>query len=165
MRIINDHLIVALRFVSGLALLVLMTIVVIDVVGREFFASPLRGITELSEIVLAAMIFFGYPALALRERHIRVDLLALGAKMTRIRRVATGVIGALLFGAIGWRVWEQAERVAGYGDRSPMLQIPSWAVLGVLSILAWATAGQFLIMIYHSLTGRPGPAEEKLSSK
>ena len=165
MRNPGDVLTNGLRLVSGLALLLLMAIVVADVAGREFFATPLRGITELNEIVLGAIVFFGYPVLALKERHIRVDLVPLGPRLNAARRIATGLIGAALFGAIGWRMWEQAERVAGYGDRSPMLGIPSWAVLGVIAALAGVTALAFLVMIVRTLAGRPEPDQEALPTE
>ena len=67
----------ALEWVGTATLFALMAIVVVDVAGRNLFNRPLPWGTEVLEVLLAAMVFALYPLLALRSRHITVDLIEL----------------------------------------------------------------------------------------
>ena len=54
-----------LGYVAGILLFCLMTLTCIDVIGRYFFNTPVTGGFELTEMMLAALIFFGLSLLVL----------------------------------------------------------------------------------------------------
>ena len=58
-----------------LLLFCLMAITCADVIGRYFFGTPVYGAFEMTEMLLAALIFVGLPLVTLRNEHITVDLL------------------------------------------------------------------------------------------
>ena len=64
----------ALAVLGGVLLMALMGMTVTDVIGRYLFNAPLRGATELTELLLAAVVFLGLPAVALADEHVTVDL-------------------------------------------------------------------------------------------
>lgn len=50
-------------------------ITVIDVIGRYFFSAPLNGAFELTEVLVAALVFAALPLTTERREHVEVDLL------------------------------------------------------------------------------------------
>lgn len=130
---------------SAFALLVLMLVVLVDVVGRNFFNKPLPWGTELLEIVLALMIFLLYPVLGLRSGHITVDLIQVPPWVQRVQRVLGGVIGATVFGIIAWCMGRQALRASGYGEATALLHIPLSLVIGGMSAMAIVTSFAFVV--------------------
>ncbi|MCR8546198.1 TRAP transporter small permease [Salipiger sp. P9] len=116
----------ALAVLGGLLLLGLMGMTVVDVVGRYLFNAPLRGATELTELLLAAVVFLGLPAVALADEHVTVDLLT--ERMPRWlhpwRLALTGLVSALVLSIVAWRVWVYSGQIGGYGGTTTTLAIP-----------------------------------------
>jgi TRAP-type transport system small permease protein len=133
-----------LQFLGAVALLVLMLVVAIDVGGRSLFGRPLPWGTELLEVVLGTMIFCMYPLLAIRGNHITVDLIPVGPALQRVQRILAAVVGCSLFVIVAWCLGRQAIRSVGYGDASPLLQVPTGVVLWCMAVLSGAAALAFL---------------------
>lgn len=112
--------------VGGLLLLGMMALTVADVIGRYLFSAPLRGATELTEVLLCAVIFIGLGAVALREDHVTVDLLTdrMPGPVHPWRLVATGLFSGLVLAIVAWRLWIYAGQIGGYGGTTTTLAIP-----------------------------------------
>jgi TRAP-type C4-dicarboxylate transport system permease small subunit len=147
---------------GSLCLLLLMLVVLVDVVGRSVLNKPLPWGTELLEVVLAAMIFLLYPVLAIGSGHITVDLINFRPSVQRAQRVLAAILGAVVFGVIGWCVARQAGRSAGYGDASALLGIPTAWVLGGMAVLSAVTVLAFLVAAMHCLRGAQPAAHAPL---
>lgn len=132
-----------LEAASAMCLTALMLIVLIDVVGRDFFNHPLSAATEVLEILVAAMVFLIYPALGFYEKHLTVDLLQAGPSGQRMQRFVAALFGIVAFALIAWCVGRQSLRAMDYGDASPILGIPLWGVLAGMSALAVVTMASF----------------------
>ena len=65
----------ALGALAALVLFAMMMLTCVDVIGRYFFSRPIFGGFELTEMMLAAMIFLGLPLVTLRNEHVTVDVL------------------------------------------------------------------------------------------
>ncbi len=65
----------ALGYFAALVLFGLMALTCADVVGRYFLGMPISGAFEMTEMLLASLIFAGLPLVTLRNDHITVDLL------------------------------------------------------------------------------------------
>ena len=59
--------------ISGTVLFLMMMITAIDVAGRYLFSKPLAGGFELTEMMLAALIYCGLPLVSKRREHIVID--------------------------------------------------------------------------------------------
>jgi hypothetical protein len=66
------------------------------------------------------------------------------------------VVGALLFAVIAFCTGRQAVRSAGYGDASPLLQIPTAWVLWGMCALAVLTVLCFGASLLRALRTAPG---------
>lgn len=136
-----------LEGVGCASLALLMTVVFVDVVGRNLFNRPLPWGTELLEVVLALMIFALYPLLALRSTHVTVDLVRVPRVLQRAQRIVACLVGAALFGVIAYCTGRQALRSAAYGDASALLQIPTAWVLWGMCALSAGTVIAFLVTL------------------
>ena len=58
---------------SAVVLFAMMTITAVDVAGRYLFNRPIAGGFELTEILLAALIYCGLPLVSARREHIVID--------------------------------------------------------------------------------------------
>ena len=141
-------------------LFTLMAITFIDVCGRNFFESPLPGASELTEVLLALMVFLLLPTCAFREEHISVDLIDMfrGKALIFVEKLLVAILGGGLFGLIGWRLWILAERASGYRDATPTLGIRLDLVLYAMSVLAFVTAIAF-VGVLANWRHRSGNAE------
>ncbi|WP_233487463.1 TRAP transporter small permease [Thalassovita gelatinovora] len=103
-----------------------MGLTVCDVIGRYLFNSPIKGASELTEILLCAVIFVGLGAVSLAEDHVTVDLLTekMPLAVQPLRQAVTGVLSGAILVVISWRLWIYADQIGGYGGSTTNLSIP-----------------------------------------
>lgn len=123
---------------SAVLLFVLMLLTLIDVVGRNLFKQPVLGASELTEILLAMVIFLMLPHVALRRQHIAIDLIenVVGPRVLLVLDVLAALLSAAMFFLIAWQSWVLATKAIGYGDSTATLSIPVGPILYVISVLA-----------------------------
>jgi TRAP-type transport system small permease protein len=94
-----------LCFLSMGVLVVLLGLSVTDVLGRYLFNHPVKGTYELSEVLLAGIVFFSWPYTKSVQGHVTIDTVI---KLFRPRvQAAVGVIVSVLslviFILMGWQ--------------------------------------------------------------
>jgi len=137
----------AYGLVPGIMLLICAFLTLADVAGRNLLNAPLRGATEVTEILLVGIVFLLFPRIAWRDSHLAVDLLdnLLGRFLRRVMAVVAALLGAGLFAAMAYRLWFLAERVARFGDVTPSLRLPISPVYTGMAVLAALTAALLLL--------------------
>lgn len=118
-----------------LAALILITCV--DVVGRYFFDAPLTGAFELTEVLVAALVFTALPLTTERREHVEVDLLnaAFPPALNRYVSAFAGLFSAPLLATFAWRLATHAIKTMGDGATTNALGIPL-APFGFLAAFA-----------------------------
>lgn len=149
-----------ISLVAAIMMFGLMMLTVLDVVGRNVFNHPLRGATELTELVLVVLSFLLFPILALKSRHIVADVADVFASkvLDVLQVVLTAVLGGAFFGLIAWRLWVLAGRSAAYGDITSTFKLPIAPVLYLVAVLSGVCAVAFLPPLL-TLVRRPSRAE------
>lgn len=111
---------------AGLVLFCLIGVTCVDVAGRYFFSAPLRGAFELTEILLAALVFMALPLTTERREHIEVDLVdfALSAQKQRWLSAFAGLFSAALLATLAWRLASHAASVFEDGAITNALSVP-----------------------------------------
>jgi TRAP-type C4-dicarboxylate transport system permease small subunit len=142
--------------VAAFLLFVLMLVTIVDVVGRGVFNAPLPGGFEITELLMATLVFSALPAVTLRENHIVIDLLDfLTPKWLVIpRQVVINIFCAAVLGLWAWRSWAWGERMERYGDVTEFLKIPLAPVAYFIAILSAATGVILLVLAWRYATGR-----------
>jgi len=121
-----------LGFACLLVLAALIGLTCVDVVARYAFNSPFTGAYELSEILLATLIFLALPLTTAAGEHIEVELLD-GLKsrfLKRLGTVAAAICTVGVFALIALEMAEHANKLARRGRVTDSLEIP-------LSYVGW----------------------------
>lgn len=144
----------SLSGLGGLALLAMVAVTVVDVAGRSVLDRPLNGGFELTEILLALLIFTGLPLVSLRGGHVTITLTDrwFGPRAARARDGVIGILCAVICGVIAWRLWMLGHRLANYGDTFDFLPLSKAAIAYPMSGLAGLTAA---LLIVRAVAPRP----------
>jgi TRAP-type C4-dicarboxylate transport system permease small subunit len=121
-----------------------MTLVTVaDVVLRATVSIPIRGTAELVEFGLACAIFFGLPAVFLRDEHLVVDVIDhfASTRLVRLLDLLGALISLGVLAVMGWQMLPVARSMYEFGDVTSNLSIPKiyyWVpvLLGVFASAA-----------------------------
>ncbi len=148
----------ALGAVSATVLFVMMLVTAIDVAGRYLFSLPLPGGFEVTETMLAALIYCGLPIVSLRRGHIVIDTLDpfFPRPLKRGLDIVADMVCFVTLAGIGWLIFRRAMRVAAYGDTTSVLKLPLAPVaylMGTMIVIA-ALIHLVLIFVPHAADAR-----------
>ena len=141
----------ALSAIAAIVLFVMMALTCADVIGRYFFAKPIFGAFELTEMLLAAMIFVGLPLVTLRNDHVTVDVLdpITPDWMFRLQHVAACLIGMLSTGYLAWRLWIRATTLYTGGETTAQLKLKLGYLAYSMSVLMALTAVALFVLMFR----------------
>jgi TRAP-type C4-dicarboxylate transport system permease small subunit len=136
-------------------MLALMGLTFADVILRDVFSRPIRGGLEITEMMLAAVIFLGLPLTTAASEHVTLDtldeILPIWAR-TALDVLAQIVCAAMLFGA-SWLIAKRALRLADDNDVSSQLLLPLWPIVALIAVALAISAVLHLVMavqVVHS---------------
>ncbi|HEY5322985.1 MAG TPA: TRAP transporter small permease [Caldimonas sp.] len=138
---------------SAAVLFLMMAITAIDVTGRYVFNKPLPGGFEMTELLLAALIYCGLPLVSWRREHIVIDTFDryFSPRLKRALDVVAEVICAATLSGVGYLIFRRAARVAEYGDTTNVLKLPLAPIvylMGAMIVVA-ALIHLSLILVPH----------------
>lgn len=131
-----DRLAFAIEKVAGVLMGVVTLLVVASAAGRYLFAFPLPDAFDLSRLLLAAAIAWGFASVGYRGSHIKVDLVA-ELLPPRGRRLIDAAAWSVLLAFTVLLVWMMLARVrsAGLSGEATMdMRLPVWPFM----TLVWA---------------------------
>lgn len=116
----------------GLAILIgMMFLTVVDVIGRKFFDAPVTGSYELTEFMLALIVFFSLGYTQIQKGHIAMEAL-----VSRFSPKAQAVIDCLVYlisiglGALlTWQLVAHAKRTFLGKHETGVLHLPLYPFL------------------------------------
>ena len=139
-------------WVAAFALFCMMLVVLVDVMGRSLFNSPLASGTELTELLMVILAFTAFPVLTLRQRDITVDLLDLlkSPILRKFQIILTGICGIAVFGLTARQLAVFAQRSISNGETTAELQFPLTYVWWFMGLMAALTALAALVVVFRS---------------
>lgn len=140
---------------AAVLLFAMMLLTFIDVWGRYIFNSPLPGAFEITELMMAALIFAGLPLVTAAGEHVSVDLLdfSLPKILRQVRDSLIHLLCAIMLGFLSYRLWIKAAEQAGYGDQTAVLLIP---IAPVTYFMSLSTAASGVALIYLAISALKG---------
>ncbi|RFC62237.1 TRAP transporter small permease [Fulvimarina endophytica] len=136
-----------LAVVAAVLILCLIGVTCIDVVGRYLLNRPFGGAYELTQMLLAALVFVALPLTTADGGHVEVDLV-LHMVPERVQwalgRLA-GVLSALVLGYFAWRLALLGVSQMDEGTRSASLALPM-APLAFLAALSCAVSALIMVL-------------------
>ena len=141
----------ALGVFAALVLFAMMLLTCSDVVGRYFLSRPIFGAFELTEMLLAALIFAGLPLVTLRNEHVTVDVFdpITPDWLFRIQHVVACALGLLSTGYLAWRLWLRAVNMDAAGETTAQLKFKLAYLTYTMSILMALTALALLVLAFR----------------
>ena len=152
----------ALVWLAAALMLALMLVTCVDVIGRYFLNKPLWGGFELTELLLAALIFAGLPLVTLRGEHVMVDLLdpVTPDWLFRIQHALASLIGTACTGYLAWCLWLRAIALDRAGETTSQLQFKiAWLAYAMALLMALTAAALIVVMFRPPQRHFPGEGE------
>ncbi|MDN3522943.1 TRAP transporter small permease [Halomonas ramblicola] len=131
-----------LEGVAGATLFALMLLTTADVTGRFFFNSPILGSVELTQLMLAAVVFLSLPVVCWREEHVSVDLLdaIFPKRLVWVRQLLVNLIVTAALWVMAGRVWGLGVRAFEWGDVTEFLRIPVGYLIYLIAVMLGLSA-------------------------
>jgi TRAP-type C4-dicarboxylate transport system permease small subunit len=130
----------AISYVSGVALVLMVIAVLVDVITREIGAS-VPGNIDIAELLLVLVAYLAIPYTYAIKGHIRVDLVYRRLS-PRVKGILDSITHLLAIGAYGFIVWAMADRawsIFTSAESEPLtlaLEIP---IVPFFIVIAFAT--------------------------
>lgn len=139
--------------IAGMVVLVgMMLLTVSDVLLRTIFNQPVRGGTELTEVMMVPLAL-GMGWCVLKGKTIRMGLIVdrLAPKVQNIFTSITYAFGFAALVFITWRGFLESARVAGLSGRTAILHIPTYPFYGLLGFAFAILTLAVLITVIRNL--------------
>lgn len=142
-----------LCFLGMILLALLMFLGALDVVGRYFFNFPIKGTYEMSEVLLAGVVFFGLAYTQSERGHVSVD-----SFVTRFHPRVQAVTGAVIslmsfviFALISWQGTVLAHKSWESGRLIDVISIPIAPFQLLVTVGAFAMCLELLVQFLQYL--------------
>jgi len=140
-------------------IIALMVLINSDVLGRNLFNAPVRGVTELVALSIVGIVFLQLADTLHSGRFTRAEVLLARLKETRPAFAARlqalyHLIGAGLMGIILWAAWQplvEAIRIRQYVGAIGDFTAPVWPVRLIMLIGLCTTLITFLLLAWADL--------------
>lgn len=161
LRVVERNLGYALGVLAGLLLFSMMLLTFVDVFGRGLDkmsfglmrSRPVPGGFEVTEIMLAALIFLGLPLVTADDGHVTIDLLdnIWSETQRALQRVAVDLVTLVLIAVAAWKLWQYAAKTYGYGDTTAILEIPYAPLVYLMAVMTTLTIAVMLLRLARSI--------------
>lgn len=131
---------VEIVLVCLMALMVALTFT--DVIGRRIFGKPVFGAHDLTEHLMALLVFTGLPLLTLAAMHLKVDLFDKVLLQQRFAwwKTTTDFLIAGVFLLLAWTMMGKSIDAASFSEVSQGLNIPRAPLYGWMAICSALSA-------------------------
>lgn len=121
----------ALGGLAAALLVLMMMVTVVDVVGRYFLNAPLPGGFEITQFLMAAIVYAGLPKVSDRNAHITIDLLdpVTPERLLGPRDFLINGICCAFFGMLAYRLYVLGTEAAEWGD---VTQYLGWSLAPII---------------------------------
>jgi tripartite ATP-independent transporter DctM subunit len=128
---------------------------VVDLISREVFRSPVAGMIELQTYMLVFMAFFSIAYTMLKNQHVSVDLLTsvLSDQFNSFLQSIFSIWGAFIFGAMAWLSATRAVEAFHRDEISDITRMPFGVLYAVASIGTLLLAIALVCMLFTHLSG------------
>lgn len=131
-----------LHALSIVGVVALMVLTLADVVGRGLFGEPVRGTVELTELLVALIVFLALAHTDEMGEHVTVDLIynVLGDKAQKVVTAISQLLMVSLLLFLAWRMVLQGLHLRNVALTTGVLGLAVWPVLmvGVAGMVAYA---------------------------
>ncbi|MGB0968784.1 MAG: TRAP transporter small permease [Halocynthiibacter sp.] len=116
----------AVESLMAFFLLSMVALTFFDVIGRRLFNKPIYGSNDITEHLMALVVFAGLPLVTLAGAHLTIDLFDKFLKSPAMAwwRALTTVLIAVVLGMIAWLFVKHGINASKISEMSQALRIP-----------------------------------------
>jgi len=142
-----------LNYIAMGVLVVLMFLGATDVLGRYLLDKPVRGGYGISQVMLLAIVFFGWAYTLSVGGHVRLDTVVsrLRPRVQAISGFITSFIALIIFGSITWQSALKAMRTSGTSEVIDVINIPLYPFQFFVSVGAFALCLELIVQMINFL--------------
>lgn len=142
--------------IAASILFCLMLLTFVDVVGRNVFNAPVPGGFEITQLMMAALIFTAIPVVSWQEQHIVIDLFdaLIPRAVTPYLQAAASLISAVAMFILTRQTWRLAAELRGYNEITEYLRAPVWPVVYLISAMSGIATIALVLNVWRHATGR-----------
>lgn len=136
----------------AILLMAMMFVTAIDVFGRYLLSRPLPGAFELTEIMLAMIVFIAMPLVCLHRENITVTLITdrLSSRARNLHHAVVSLACGIILAIVSWRLMEHALQLASFGDVTVFLRAPKGPIGYTMSAFtALAALAMLIVTVEH----------------
>lgn len=145
-----------LNVVSAVWLASVALLILYDVIGREFFASPFHGTNEIVSNSVLSILFLQLPLSILSGSALRTTILygSVGARGKGFIDAASYLLALVLFLVIAVGSWPNMIEGWAIGEQegSGIINIPVYPIRTLVVFVSIVTVAVCALMIYRALT-------------
>lgn len=164
---VSDGLTGLSAIIGCLALFFEVLVIMADVIGR-YMGAPVHGARDLSQMAMILVVFGGMALCGRRGGHIALDVFEniFPDWLRRATDIAGALIGAGIFLAIAWTIYDVSKMSAMLNMSTNILNLPraqfqwaisAFAVISALALLVRALEHALGIGAGDDSAGEPGP--------
>ncbi len=150
----------AMNAIGTIWILVLMVLINSDVIGRDLFRAPVRGVTEIVSMSIVGIVFMQLANTVHTGNLTRTEVLLgyLQRRRPRVARALQGLyhsVGAALMAVIFWASWAplvEAFRIGEYVGAVGDFMAPMWPVRMIIVVGSACTALTFVFLAWEDFT-------------
>lgn len=120
------HIKQVIEYLLMFSLLMMVLINFVDVSGRHLFNHPIFGIQDLTEHLMALVVFCGLPLVTMAGTHLTVDLFDKFTQSPRMQwwKHVINLLMVVILCLIAWTFIQSALEAQSIADVSPELRLP-----------------------------------------
>lgn len=138
-----------LNAIASLWIFVLMATIVIDVGGRYFFNSPLRGTPETVSNSIVAIAFLQFPYVLFVDRHVATNIfyVKFPYQIKRITQIIGNLVGTLVYTLLlipGWKLFVKSWKIVEFDGTGGGFHFYTWPIRLTIIICSLVLALEYL---------------------
>ena len=128
-------------------LCLMMGLTAVDVLGRYIFNRPVDGTFEMTEMMLAVLVFCSLAFCQFSSGHISVDILVknFSKGVQKSIQVVNYILTIAIMGLVAWMTFQHALDIKATKDVTMILQIPIYPFMLIASLGALGMTFQVLV--------------------
>ncbi|NVK20503.1 MAG: TRAP transporter small permease [Methylocystaceae bacterium] len=139
-----------LAYTAAIIMFLMMIFTLIDVIGRDFFNSPLPGGFEVTELFLSTIIFLGLPMVTAEASHVDVDICdpTIPEWIKPYQDICIGLVNIFCFSIMSWMLFKNAVQTYEYQDTTAILQFPYFILVSVMATMTSLATVSLVAMLF-----------------
>lgn len=116
----------AVETLIALFMVAMVALTFFDVIGRRLVGKPIYGANDITEHLMALVVFAGLPLVTAAAAHLTVDVFDkfVMAPWMKWWRILTSVLVAVVLGLLAWLFVQQALNASAISEVSQALRLP-----------------------------------------